>query len=214
MVLLGFLARCSRDLPEKPSRGAAYVAAMGFVKAQLKAPSQSELTSINESRITEHAEGTFIVEGFVTAPNVFGVRIREKFTCKVTSKHGNPWNLDSLEFHSDLRRRSFAKVSPETQAFSDGARTRRDSVGETLSQGRPSTRIDFKRESPKLNLILSKLGFDSPTITEGIREDSDGGFIYRLEVMMETDYYVVLKTNAAITEGTLISKAKGSPWSK
>jgi hypothetical protein len=32
--------------------------------------------------------------------------------------------------------------------------------------------------------------------------------------MMETDYYVVLKTNAAITEGTLISKAKGSPGSK
>ena len=106
------------------------------------------------------------------------------------------------------------KEEQELKAVFYAAPAKRASVDAALSQGTPSTRVDFKGETKKLNIILSKLGFDSPTITEGVREDLDEGFLYKLEVMMETDYYVVLKTNAEITEGTLISKTQGSPWSK
>ena len=39
------------------------------------------------------------------------------------------------------------------------------------------------------------------------------GYLYKLEVIIDAvDYYVVLKTDESLVQGTVISKSKGSPW--
>lgn len=64
-------------------------------------------------------------------------------------------------------------------------------------------------EAEKLERILGSLGWLGTTVTEGVREEVDEGYLYRIEVITDTDYQVVLKTNRSITEGVLVSKRKG-----
>jgi hypothetical protein len=96
-ILLAIAAKCGKSLPDKPSRGGAYVMAQSFVKERLKSPSHSSFSSISESRITENPSGVFLVEGFVDAPNSFGAKLRAKFICKLSSGDGKTWRLEALK---------------------------------------------------------------------------------------------------------------------
>ena len=109
-------------------------------------------------------------------------------------------------------------ISPEEKeklkAIYDSAPARRDAVDSALSQGKPTTRVSQKNgEASKLEAILKRQGLSGHTVTEGVREEKDGGYLYKLEVIIDgVDYYVVLQTDTSLTQGTVVSKSKGSPW--
>ena len=99
-------------------------------------------------------------------------------------------------------------------AIYDSAPARRDAVDATLSQGKQTTRVNQQNgEASKLEAILKKAGWRDHTVTEGVKEKVDDGYLFKLEVTVNgVDYSVVLKTDEALSQGAVISKSKGSPY--
>jgi hypothetical protein len=74
--------------------------------------------------------------------------------------------------------------------------------------------INKNTESPKLEAILTKNGWDRPTVTAGVKNITEvDGYMFQLRVMDATpqEWHVVMKTDKNITRGTVLKKIKDTP---
>jgi hypothetical protein len=83
--------------PDVGDQYGAYAVCKGFVKERLKAPSEAKFPTINDVRHSQSAGGVWTLEGFVDAPNSFGVMLRLDYTCRVSYVGGGEWKLEGVE---------------------------------------------------------------------------------------------------------------------
>jgi len=79
-----------------------WVAAQGFVKRSLRAPSTASFGSVfgeyqdPDSCVTDLGGRRYRVRGWVDAENAFGAKVRSDFVC-VVKDEGETWRLESIE---------------------------------------------------------------------------------------------------------------------
>jgi hypothetical protein len=100
------------------------------------------------------------------------------------------------------------------QAIYDTAPGRRASVDKAVSGSSDPVRVNNNTEAPRLEAILKSAGWSSSTVTEGVKESVEDGFVWKLEVIdgAAQDWFVLMKTDKSIATGTVQSKSKNSPW--
>ena len=94
----------------------------------------------------------------------------------------------------------------------DEAPEKRDNVYKERTSGGIKTKISQEPDAVALESLLGDLGWAGVTVTEGVKERTPTGWRLELEVVAETDYYVVMDTNESMTSGRIVSKSTDSPW--
>lgn len=84
--------------PRHDSELEAWTMCEQFVKESLKAPKTAEFSSVGETTHTLTSKGSFLVKGWVEAKNVFGVPLRNGYTCEVRPAGHERWTLERLDF--------------------------------------------------------------------------------------------------------------------
>ncbi len=82
--------------PDVGDQFGAYAFCKGFVKERLKAPGEAKFPTINDVRHSRSADGVWTLEGFVDAPNSFGVMLRMDYTCSASYQGNGEWKLVDL----------------------------------------------------------------------------------------------------------------------
>jgi hypothetical protein len=100
------------------------------------------------------------------------------------------------------------------RAIYSDAPLRRAETDRAVSGSSVPVRVNNSTEAPRLESILRKAGWESPTVTEGVRLSTPDGFTFRLEVIdgSARDWYVAIETDRSLSTGRVVTKSRNSPW--
>ncbi len=77
--------------------------AKDFVKEGLVSPGSADfggfLEQTSDECVTDLGEGVYVASGWVDAQNLFGAKLRRRFTCRVKYIGDDNWRCESLQIH-------------------------------------------------------------------------------------------------------------------
>jgi hypothetical protein len=109
-----------------PDAVGAWVAAEGFVKGRLKAPSTADFGGLADFQnpddcVTYLGDGRYRVRGWVDAQNGFGAKIRTRWHCTVRNTGGaNDWTYEEMQLGEDLSGRTHTSPGSATEVQAAG----------------------------------------------------------------------------------------------
>lgn len=103
-AIIALSSMCSsggKDEESRPSEAGAYVAAKGFVRDHLRAPSTAKFPCCYSDFTEDLGGGRYRIESYVDAENAFGAMIRDQYVVIVKWKGDDVWTLETIRFASD-----------------------------------------------------------------------------------------------------------------
>lgn len=110
---------------------------------------------------------------------------------------------------SDMRKE---QEGNDLKRIYDDAPEKREMNYNERTSGGNKEKISQEPDAVALESLLDGLGWAGVTVTEGVKERTATGWRLELEVIAETDYYVIMETNESMTNGRIVSKSTDSPW--
>ena len=104
LIFVALIVGCSKK-PDHPTQVGAYAACQHFVKLRLKSPGSADFDGYDPSLVKELKKVysskeiyriNYLVAGYVSASNSFGVKQKTAYTCMVSKKTGEDWKLSSV----------------------------------------------------------------------------------------------------------------------
>ena len=92
------LAGCSSD--GAPLDQSAAVMCEKFVEKRLKSPGSADFSGVSDTKIkvvSDKKPWRYLVTGYVDSQNSFGGKVRSNYTCDISTKDDDTWDLADLE---------------------------------------------------------------------------------------------------------------------
>lgn len=96
--LLATLTACGGN--GAPLEQSSAVMCEGFVKKRLKSPGSAEFSGVSDTKIktiSNKKPWRYLVTGYVDSQNSFGAKVRNNYTCDISTKDDDTWTLGRMD---------------------------------------------------------------------------------------------------------------------